>query len=813
MKLTKKIIVAVLALALLASCFVSSAFAVDSQQTYGFTYEEIKDLDDILEYYICDTYITDTYDEEADKVYEEISVDNPILAERFFELYDCLDYDGYYNHQTKISIGQNPNDAEDKVLSIDLGVDDYAKYARASEDGKAWTEKVFFTFDVYFDDTCMSNAFFEVQIKPEGKSINTVLKFDFGYGDIYYNEENPDITGPVVWYAPWEANTSNFSTKHAILEGFTPKLDTWYSVTVCFDAEGDRCSFDIAEGDQSVAGITYDIPGAAGIAAFECKGTFSRYETMFWEYIEDYENPIHALMYLDDVSIYEGSFMRDVAMKEIVAKTTLEEIEAIFNSPDCSAEDKLTIADVFAILLEYKDDDAFIGNYVPLAEEYVNKTFVNEIVSRVGKIDTSANYYDRVAYLENDVAEYNEKFEAGVITELKGVSADEIASLNAAREVIETEKATLNTIKEHSEGFIAAINAYDPANVNYDDIVGFFTEANKDEYKLRSSDYVGVTNAEAVFEKITAKYDRMVKDVADFISYVDAIKATSTFGTYYSAYKNASVAYYKYDEMPEFENGAFINPDVDINDKINDETYAPSETVVKIREAVAYFVENEAATEALIVDCDSFNMAVLMAASSNYYPTFLELIAIADAKYAVVAEKYDYVSDYKGITEGKTLADTYATLESLKTASVNKMTATQAYIAAVNAIEAATGFYAKREAVNAALTLKIAGDNLAIEGVLEANIKLTAAEAEVNEMQGNSDSVIALVEALENADTIAERRAIIREVEKHIGGVAKDYEGVTDAIAAYNTLVVQFKADVEAANAALLSAVKNAVKF
>ena len=63
MKLTKKIIVAVLALALLASCFASAAFATDSEQTYGFGYG-LKDFDDILEYYNCDTYVEDNYEAE-----------------------------------------------------------------------------------------------------------------------------------------------------------------------------------------------------------------------------------------------------------------------------------------------------------------------------------------------------------------------------------------------------------------------------------------------------------------------------------------------------------------------------------------------------------------------------------------------------------------------------------------------------------------------------------------------------------------------------------------------------------------------------
>ena len=253
--------------------------------------------------------------------------------------------------------------------------------------------------------------------------------------------------------------------------------------------------------------------------------------------------------------------------------------------------------------------------------------------------------------------------------------------------------------------------------------------------------------------------------------------------------------------MPAFKDGAFINPDLDNN------------TNAELKEAVAYFEENEAATEAKIAECEAFNMAVLKASSSDYYPSFIALIDAADAAYAVIADEFDYVKDYKGITADTTLVDTVATLDALKAAKEDKMTATDLYIVAVNKIDEASGFYAKREAVKSALALKAAGDNLAVAGVLEANLKLTAAEAEINELQGNSESVITLAEEIENAKTISERRDLIREISKYVDGVADDYEGVTEAVAAYNALIADFEADVAEANAALQSAIKNTVEF
>ena len=813
MKLTKKIIVAVLALALLASCFVSSAFATDVKTGPSFSAEGITKLDDILEYYACDDYIAENYEDASDEEdYGSVSLDNPVLEDRFFEFYDCTDYE-MYEHVTQLGVAANPTDASDKVLAADLGVDDYIKYSRSSTDGKAWTEKVFLTFDVYFDDTCMSNAYLEVRVKLEGKAFNSILKFDFGYGDSYYNDANPDIKGPVVWYAPWDAKTKNFSTKYATIEGFEPKVDTWYSVTVCFNAEDEVCSFDIAEGEESVASVSYEIPGAKGISAFECKSAFMREEAMWWEYEEDPENPLHALMYLDDVEIYEGSYKRTPSKKEEIANTTLNEIKAYFLSESCSAEEKLVIADVFYELLGY--DEASILSYVAEAWEYVNLTYANEIISRVNNINTANGYYERVAYVENQVVPYDAKIEAGVVTELIGVSEEVIAQLNTARTALQAEKDTLETIKTHSEGFIVAINAYDPANVNYDEIVGYYTEAIKDDYKLRAADYAGMAEAEAIFADIEYKYDRMVADVNAVIAAVDAMKAAeANFGAYFTAYQTAKIAYYKYDEMPEYANGAFITPDADMYATSANAEYIPSEKVTAARASIEYFNEKEPVILADAALCDAFNMAVLKAYASDYFPTTETLIEDAYTAKAAIADRIEYFNDYKGIEAGKTLADSVIELDAVKAGKKDeKLAASALYIEAVNAIATAEGFYAKRDAVKAALKLKAAGDNLAVTGVLEANLALTAAEAEVNNQQGNSESVISLVKKIDSAKTISERRALIRQINEHIGGVANDYKGVTEAVATFNAFVEAFKADVAAANAALESAVKNAVKF
>ena len=807
MKLTKKIIVAVLALALLASSIVSSVFANDTVNG-TFSAEGINGIDDILEYYTCDAYVAENYEDEEDKVYADLSAytgisasGNPMLQEKYFELYDCMNYFGFYNHMTSVGVEANPNDATDKVLALNLGVDDWAAYSYASPDKKALTDKVFFTFDVYFDESCMSNAFFEVEVVLEGKSPVSVLKFDFGQGDMFYSYP---YTEPVVWYATWNEATGGFSNTSQVIDNFTPKFNTWYSVEVCFNSDDDNYSLKIFEGENTepAANVAFQTPGANGISEFKCKSAFYRVGASFFMVDEDPANPLHALMYLDDMNIYEGSFLRNPANRDEIAEITLKELAALFNSADCTAEDRLLIADVYYELLNFDANSrAMVEKLVPTVWENVNLTYANEIINRVSKINGEGTYYERQDYVTNKIAPYDSRITAGVVTELPGVSADVIAALNEARVAFQAELAALDVIRMQSEGFINALKAYDPANRDYSVIVSIYLEASKDEYKARMSDYEGMAEAELIFAELTAKYERMTSDVDDFVKLVNNMKAATTFGAYYDAFKIVKLAYYKYDEMPEFALGAFINPDLD------------SSTCPPLAEAMKYFEDNEADAENMAALCDAFNNEVFKASATEFYPALGTILNSAEAAYAAISGQFDYVKDYKGIEEGLTLADTYAAFEALKE-SYNAMgTASAAYINAVRAINGAIGFYAKRDAVNKALSLKAAGDNLDVEGVLEANLDLAKAEAMINELQGNSESLLALVAALEEAETISERRALIQEAGLYVDGATTEYHGVKTAITTLEKETEALEKDIAAVNEALMNAVKNAVAF
>ena len=240
-------------------------------------------------------------------------------------------------------------------------------------------------------------------------------------------------------------------------------MNKWYSVSVCYnadgvdsvDAEGNLtttkfCLFEVYDGDTLVVEKKYDAYGAGGIEQVAC--TAKSLGAMM-------NATAHAEMYIDDLEIYEGSFKRFPSEKDEITSTTLRELEAFFLADTTSAEDKLAIANVLFELLTMNEGEykAEILGVVADSEKYINRAYVAETINRIEGIDVSANYYDRCTHAILTVAEYNDRLPEGVITELDGLSEDDIAKFNSAREALAAELGMLETIKQHSEGFIAEI--------------------------------------------------------------------------------------------------------------------------------------------------------------------------------------------------------------------------------------------------------------------------------------------------------------------------------------------------------------------
>lgn len=826
MKLAKKILVAVLALALLASCFMFAVTANDEEEVVQnrFSVPGFDDPEDILEYYLDADYFFNDFEDEW---YEE-------------DVY-WTKGESDYNRALVSGIVEEPDNAGNKVFFGELPYSAQSGYSIANEDfNEKWTDKFFVSFRIYFDESFYSNAYYEVKVGTVGKSaLASVLKFDFTASTIKKNG------APVVSYKEWqEAGTepAQFSNNDVIVpayneetgEGFTPETGVWYDVILCYNAEEEVSYFEISTDGEVAYRNEREIRGAQGIWGFDCYARFnnttdhyqcksnkkdehdanvadstlqpdpngkkSKYDCQ----IGECRYTFAAKYYLDNLQVYEGSFERDETKIKEYTEITLAELKAYYNDPAITREEKLSIANALSSLYSLPEETftAELRAVLPEAYQYINEVYVAELEARAALIDSTAGYYDRVAYVESDINRfYNGLSEDSVIESIEAVVPGITERVAAVKAICETEFSDLADIKAHSDGFIAVINDYDATDKTYQYIVDTYLEAASDKYTRRVADYEGISEAEVIFAELTFKYNRMVDDIRAFnnaVANMQAANAAKNFGAEFAGYVAAYESYNKYGTP------GVINPDLD------------NTTNADIIASLEYYTANRDAVVAKGAECDAFNLKIQEAEAASFYPTLLALLAQADEllvpiwgeAYTVGAAEtaeFAYRKDYPGIQAS---LDLYNALVASTATTTN---ASEAYVNAVNAIEEAEGFYAKKTAIAAALALKATGDNVAVPGVLEANLALTAAQAEIDILEGYSVTLITLVGKLDAADTFAERRALILQANGIVENTADDYEGVAAAKAALTAEVAAYNSEVNAYNAALANAVANVI--
>lgn len=825
MKLTKKILVAVLTVALIASCFMFSTFAEDTSES-PFHADGITKIDDILEYYICEDYLADAFedgihiteDEDGRWIYEQDA--------------DYSTSSTAYYKDFVVGITEDPNNAANHVLKSELPFNKANGYTMQDANKNVLTDKIFLTMKLYFEEDCNEGFEFSVKVgyKANGKTLSN-------WGNLF----KISFKDNTISYTPWRTTSFDSSLsalQNSASENVTPKTNTWYSLTLSFNADDDVYYLELVEEGGEAYKVEFEIPTADGVWGFLYEAKYPTISTIKKcateanptssskykdneaqhnynvEHYADFEEgdarracyegdcraAEFATYYIDEFEIYEGSYTRKPSQIEEITRQTLIDLEAIYLSADSTRETKFLVAEVLGKLYNGVVDangdyisrpiDDSLKSVLLNAEKYMNETFANEIILRAEGIDAADDYYSRLAYVTNEFEYYNGLLCANdLLTGKPGISTEIEAAVVAAREKYAAEKAVLDEIKAHSEGFITAVNSYVADNKEYDYIVEIYNEVEKDEYKKRDSEYIGMAEATEIYDAIVFKYDRMVKDIKAFVDAVSRMETykDSAFGALYAGYVDANKSYTKYHV------DAVINPDVD------NSTYAPLAEAVDAYEALASTVVAKSD------ECNTYNDIVKKASIASYYPSLCEILLDADAALEVFAEELDYRMDYPGIADSKALHETLtASLDTIVAAS-------NEYIAAVNAIANATTLAEKQTAIAAANELKAAGDNLGVEGVKEANLILTAAEAEVNIAIGNSQSLITVVNKLADASTLSERKALILEAEKYVPGVTEGYAGVNAALAALNAAKVDFEADVAAFNQALANAAEYVV--
>ncbi len=773
MKLTKRILVAVLSLALLASVFVFSATAENT-----FNAEGITDIEDILEYYTLDDYLADNYDNgEWNTEYTVTDSDWPASKK-----YPPI----------QVTTENDPTATEeDGVLSVSLPFNKKSGYMMGSDTGskEILTDTLLLTFDIYFEDTCDKNLLYELKVGtvPEKEGGRPSAGKSTILGITFVEKSN----GPRFFYSDWDANTQAFkgTSSQKTFEDMIPETGKWYSISIAVNAKEDVFSFSITDTAENITATSgeLDMSGCAGVWGFYCYGQFASNSGR----TEAEKKTTAVKYYIDDMEIYEGTYVRYPSYKEEITATHLADLDRLYNAESSDNATKLRIAEVLAFLYGL-DEESFpssLREILPDAEKYINETYAAVFCEAVAAIDKASTYYERMAHL--DVIEgYDVNLPANSeLSGRPGITSELYDAVVACRELVEEEKEELAVVKEQSENFIILMQEYDAwmaedgddtTNRDFQPLNDFYDVAASNDYAMRDVAYEGVAAANESFADLEFRVTRINADVEAFIDNVTEMELAESFGPLYAAYVKALAGYTKYGVE------GIINPDLNMD----------SHEVLSAK--IEFFVGNRPSIEAKKLECDTFNHIMEEASNASYYTSLV-------AKLGEAAEYYPLVEiDYPGVAEAVELYN------ALLAQVADTESASEAYINSVAEIANKTDFYQKKAAIDAALILKEFGDVLGVEGVKEANLALSAAQVDINLKEGNSTTLIALVEQIKAAKTLSEKRELIRLAVVSAEGSENTYKGVTEAKAALEAAIDAFESDVAAANGILASATEKA---
>ncbi len=782
MKLAKKLFVGILAVALFVSCLALSASAEAPEIS-------IDNIEKVLEYRLCDTYLAEDFEGDAGAYTFNSAYTNDADVP-YFSLVS--------NEKSKFEI---TSDGDNGVLLVtnDSSVDGVG-YKFYFEDGSCMFPKIAMSFDFKTGDADAENGA-DVIVKATLR--------DYFEPVVLFSANTSNDSDPYFTYSEYIADRILYSEKRA--EGVAPELNTWYHVDLTLDLEGATYTVSVTSGDETVLDVAYDVIESVGIDSLRL-------------YVQDAENAGVTKTYFDDVTAYEGTYKRDVLDPENALAAQIIAFDAYASDSKTSIEDRLAIADLYAKLFEGEDggirytppkdikEYAKVKAITDNAKSFRNKIYADAFIEYTANISKQPTYYDKIEYRDTYAKEFYDMFPStlSALRSIYGMTdiydgsetyADAVLAAKAAYDGISSE---ISAIAAYSEGFVKEIEEnYNARNTDYTYMTA---KANKLAILITKADpayvysdinpdtkYPTVADAIAVYDALKVKISEIDANVATFIPAVTAMKIveadsvsaaspylTSNFDELYANYLTANTV---------FAQGT-VHPALD------PATYPGLSAFIEKYYTYAEYVEER------LAETNLFISIVNGANASAYYVTITQQLKDAalylDNNKEKSLEKIDGVEDAIALysTVQKKLADTIKSAEN--------------YIAAVNAIDIKASYSTLKKAVDKALGLKSSGSVTGIEGVKEANIKLAEAEAKVAALEGYSSTLIAAVEALEDAVTLKERRQLIFTALSAKDSAEDSISGVSDAKTALSAYVEAYNADVAAANAFFASAVSNA---
>lgn len=487
----------------------------------------------------------------------------------------------------------------------------------------------------------------------------------------------------------------------------------------------------------------------------------------------------------NNVNIYSikavgGTFLRDTSEQAKIDATeaAIVDMKAAFDAEGIIFDDKLAIATIAGKINSYgyapaTDDTVAALKYlvessVTLYAEKIGECLANIVdgapyADRVANVEAYASYVD---LLPEDYAEIVDADTAAIVTGYLDGYAAEVDFLAMA--------------KEHSEAFVAALADADASLNDYAYLASYYDAAK--EYTPYVG-YDGVPDAIAIYNTISKKVNAIRDGVAEFVGYVEILADdTKSFVERYDAYiETLECRLFKDDPK---------NPDVLIETIAGVSTYSDEDGRTAL-EIDAEYLEIRAFMVEIVETCDQFINKVKSAEYANY-------INAKEAFLAEAAEIIDtVVDDYAGVPEAKAL------YESVSADILAKKAAAQAYIDAVNALDGLTGDELSA-AIATAEELRKTGDILGVDGVSDANKKFVQISSEVVLTEMSNNYFISVVEKM--ADAIARIRfELILEAKALVADTSDDFSGVSDAKAGLDANIAEHNAIAQAFNSQFAS--------
>ena len=362
------------------------------------------------------------------------------------------------------------------------------------------------------------------------------------------------------------------------------------------------------------------------------------------------------------------------------------------------------------------------------------------------------DYRSREAY----IAQYADYFEL-LPEDLSPVGAEKVARINEIIAIFNQEKATLDTYKTNSDGFIAALADANSDSVDYIYLKPIYDEAFK-YYDNIYSGYPGVPDAIKVYIKIANVVEPLDENAEIFITNAGIAADSGEFADRYSAYTKAKAA------------------------KVDNETYPG------ITEALANFATVQAEMVGVETIANEFLRYSQSALDALYIP--------AQEAYIALAKSVENLElQFPGVSEAK------EALLDLENDIAEKKLAAQAYIDAVEALEGKTGV-ALEEAIAAAKALQATGSILGIEGIEKANIALSSAESAITNSVGYAAKFNSLVTQIggcivdgkitstaKTREILLSALSIAAKTDDTLVGVSNNKDILNKAIGDYNAAV------------------------